>query len=253
MKEARSELIVGRGRQSLRSVPNHLTVAGSCKELSRFGWDHADIAQELNVDVRKVDVYLMLAGAPREVRKGLESGAMSAIKVLEALEKNGSACFDELTREKDKAWVAEEHSSSPPAVDGLSGTNVHRLLTILQNQGEKDAAQLESLSGIRKAIIVSTLYTAKGRGQVRCTPKAERLKETGQIADGESAPRGQIYSFLSYEPCAQTAKPEQDAQSQEARSLQTMCQLMLMPDLVKTISSLEKVCTSRTYRLAGFH
>jgi hypothetical protein len=51
-------------------------------------------------------------------------------------------------------------------------TNVITLLEILEREGEKDAEQLEQMTGIRKAIIVSTLFLAKKRGQIDSRPKS---------------------------------------------------------------------------------
>lgn len=53
----------------------------------------------------------------------------------------------------------------------LKSTNVMILLSALEKQGEQDAAQLEMLTGIKKAIIVSTLFTAKKHGQINTRPK----------------------------------------------------------------------------------
>lgn len=51
-------------------------------------------------------------------------------------------------------------------------TNVMVLLEILEREGEKDAAQLEAITGIKKPIIVSTLFLAKKRGQIDSRPKS---------------------------------------------------------------------------------
>ena len=51
-------------------------------------------------------------------------------------------------------------------------TNVVTLLEILDIKGEKDADELGLLTGIRKPIIVSTLFLAKKRGQIDSRPKS---------------------------------------------------------------------------------
>ena len=56
--------------------------------------------------------------------------------------------------------------------EAIRKTNVITLLEILERDGEKDAEQLEQMTGIRKAIIVSTLFLAKKRGQIDSRPKS---------------------------------------------------------------------------------
>jgi hypothetical protein len=71
-------------------------------------------------------------------------------------------------------------------------TNVITLLEILERDGEKDAEQLEELTGIRKAIIVSTLFLAKKRGQVDSRPKSMAALEGRyefSLSDEESCKR----------------------------------------------------------------
>jgi hypothetical protein len=50
-------------------------------------------------------------------------------------------------------------------------TNVTVLLQALEGHGDMDADQLEAMTGIKKAIIVSTLFLANKRGQVKSRPK----------------------------------------------------------------------------------
>lgn len=71
-------------------------------------------------------------------------------------------------------------------------TNVTRLLEILEREGEKDAEQLEKMTGIRKAIIVSTLFLAKKRGQIDSRPKSWAALEGRyefSVGDEESCKR----------------------------------------------------------------
>ena len=56
-------------------------------------------------------------------------------------------------------------------------TNVTLLLETLESRGELDADQLEAITGIKKAIIVSTLFLANKRGQVKSRAKKLVLLE----------------------------------------------------------------------------
>ena len=56
-------------------------------------------------------------------------------------------------------------------VESPKKTNVTLLLETLEERGEMDADQLEAVTGIKKAIIVSTLFLANKRGQVKSRAK----------------------------------------------------------------------------------
>lgn len=253
MKAARMEVGGNAARTVNAPISIHYAVAIECKLLARFGWDEDEIASKLRVDEESVNLYLMLAGAPKDVRSGLESGSISAITVLDALRASGPACFARLCSTAAPVEVPTEAIAISERSERAQRTNVYRLLHILDEEGEKDANELEALTGIRKPIIVSTLYTAMGRGQVRCTPKAERMKEAGMMQEGCRLPRGQMYSFLSYEPKTQIDGHDDNGEPKELSPLQQLAELMFMPGLMKTVSSLNSVCTSRKVLLAGFH
>jgi hypothetical protein len=76
--------------------------------------------------------------------------------------------------------------------EAVRKTNVITLLEILERDGEKDAEQLEQITGIRKAIIVSTLFLAKKRGQIDSRPKSTAALEGRyefSVCDEESCKR----------------------------------------------------------------
>lgn len=251
MKAARRDEITGQPSFDTGDR-NHLEVAMACKALSRCGWDDGDIAAEVRVPEREVGVYLMLAGAPTGIRAKVSSGEISASTVLMALHKSGPIALEifsasSTTKPSAAVTVMTSESSVKQQV-----TNTSRLLRVLETQGEKDADQLEAITGIRKAIIVSTLYTAMGRGQVKCTPKCEWLREAGLLKDDGKRPRGQIYSFLSYE--SRIGVRTGGAQKSDVESkLDEMAELLFKPGLMKMVSILDSVCKTRKVNLVGLH
>lgn len=230
----------------------HLEVAMACKALSRCGWDDPEIAGEVRVPEREVGAYLMLAGAPATVRSRVLSGELDACSVLRTLHEKGPAGLEgAMSRpappeDQPRTLMTSESSRRHQQ------TNTWRLLNVLESQGEKDADQLEALTGIRKPIIVSTLYTAMGRGQVRCTPKGVWLRDAGLLKEDAKAPRGQVYAFVSYDS-QPNARSDVDEKADVQGRLEVMEALLFKPGLMKMVSRLDLVCQTRKVSLVGFH
>jgi hypothetical protein len=251
MKVARRDQKIGQPRFEVVKR-SHLEVATACKTLSRCGWDEEEIANEICIPEQEVGAYLMLAGAPLRIRSRVSSGEISAAEVLMALYRMGPPGLDDFGCRQIDQQSAAVTLLKPESSGKQQLTNTSRLLQVLEVQGQKDADQLEALTGIRKAIIVSTLYTAMGRGQVKCTPKYEWLREAGLLKDDGKRPRGQIYSFLSYASrvdARTTACEKSDVQ----KRLDEMAELMFKPGLMQMVSMLDSVCKTRKVTLLGLH
>lgn len=230
----------------------HLEVAMACKALSRCGWDDPEIAGEVRVPEREVGAYLMLAGAPSTVRSRVLSGELDACSVLRTLHEKGPAGLEGALSRSAATEVQPRTLMTSESSRRHQQTNTWRLLNVLERQGEKDADQLEALTGIRKPIIVSTLYTAMGRGQVRCTPKGVWLRDAGLLKEDAKAPRGQVYAFVSYDS-QPSARSDVEEKAEVQGRLEVMEALLFKPGLMKMVSRLDSVCQTRKVSLVGFH
>lgn len=74
-----------------------------CKRLLRYGWDEAEIAHNMGLEVVTVNNLLMLMGSPKPIRDAVIANVIAATEAIKLLKAHGGKAVAELEKMQAKA------------------------------------------------------------------------------------------------------------------------------------------------------
>lgn len=128
-----------------------------------------------------------------------------------------------------------------------SKSKIRTLLEALDAHGTMDAEDLRERTGLRRDLIVATMYCARDRGMVDITPRDRKAIRERGVTTGQRTRWGQLYTFRSYETVqpAKDFQPPEDPWGEPERQVYTS---FCMPNITVLLSYLDRHSRVRQIR-----
>lgn len=148
-----------------------------CKRLVGYGWDNKEIAGRLGFTEQYVDQLLTLMGAPLEIRKMVQAGALSAANAVDMLRKHGAKAVEILLNAQQKANEAGQKKVTARHLPGATFKKVitkeapAMLNTLREIKEDPGFANLSESMRLKLEEVLSKLAQAEGENLTGQTNK----------------------------------------------------------------------------------
>lgn len=133
-----------------------LELAEVCKRLVGFGWTQAEVSRRIGVSANYVAKLLSLIEAPREIRKMVETGKVSATLAMDTIAKKPEKALEVLRKAVDKAKVNGKGKATKANV-GSKPINLHGTISARDDSNEGFTVYMVRVDGPRNDSITNGL------------------------------------------------------------------------------------------------